>query len=84
MQLNSTQKREELIARLQSEIKELEKTLGYTFVFTANDVRLQLPFRDDCDPEQIVSNHIKSLHRYNEAKDATQVLFFHTSHVSKF
>ncbi|KAH7885586.1 hypothetical protein F5I97DRAFT_1887139 [Phlebopus sp. FC_14] len=24
--------------------------------------------------EQMVSNHIKLLHRYNEAKDATQIL----------
>jgi Swi5 len=31
-------------------------------------------FRDNVDPEDIVSKHIKLLHRYNEAKDATQVL----------
>ena len=29
--------------------------------------------RDDVDSQQIVSRHIKLLHRYNEAKDATQV-----------
>ncbi|KAF8489781.1 hypothetical protein F5888DRAFT_1621695 [Russula emetica] len=28
------------------------------------------------DAQQIVSRHIKLLHRYNEAKDATQVLLY--------
>ena len=35
-------------------------------------------FREDVNADKIVSKHIKLLHRYNEAKDATQVsrLFF--------
>lgn len=31
-------------------------------------------FRSNENAEEIVSRHIKLLHRYNEAKDATQVL----------
>ncbi|VDB86264.1 unnamed protein product [Peniophora sp. CBMAI 1063] len=35
---------------------------------------LQKTLGDDVDPDKIVSKHIKLLHRYNEAKDATQIL----------
>jgi hypothetical protein len=31
--------------------------------------------RPDEDPEKIVKRHIELLHKYNEAKDATQVRF---------
>ncbi|KIM69982.1 hypothetical protein SCLCIDRAFT_18978 [Scleroderma citrinum Foug A] len=34
---------------------------------------LQQKLGDNVKAETIVSNHIKLLHRYNEAKDATQV-----------
>ncbi|RDB29444.1 DNA repair protein SWI5 [Hypsizygus marmoreus] len=35
---------------------------------------LQLALGEHEDPEKIVKNHIKLLHQYNEAKDATQIL----------
>lgn len=35
---------------------------------------LQARLGEDEKAETIVSNHIKLLHRYNEAKDATQIL----------
>ncbi|KAH9885419.1 DNA repair protein [Cubamyces lactineus] len=35
---------------------------------------LQKILGEDDNAEQIVSHHIKLLHRYNEAKDATQIL----------
>lgn len=35
---------------------------------------LQQKLGDNVKAETIVSNHIKLLHRYNEAKDATQIL----------
>ncbi|KAI0778956.1 DNA repair protein [Trametes elegans] len=35
---------------------------------------LQQVLGEDENAEQIVSRHIKLLHRYNEAKDATQIL----------
>lgn len=68
------QKQRERVAALQKEVEELEQTLGYAS-------RLGFPvlpypdtlFRGGLDPEKIVSKHIKLLHRYNEAKDATQV-----------
>jgi hypothetical protein len=31
------------------------------------------PFSEGEDAEKIISRHIKRLHQYNEAKDATQV-----------
>ncbi|EGN93724.1 hypothetical protein SERLA73DRAFT_18032, partial [Serpula lacrymans var. lacrymans S7.3] len=35
---------------------------------------LQQVLGENEDAEKIVSKHIKLLHRYNEAKDATQIL----------
>ncbi|KAM6498719.1 hypothetical protein JOM56_006667 [Amanita muscaria] len=35
---------------------------------------LQKELREGEDAEQIVKKHISLLHRYNEAKDATQIL----------
>ncbi|KAM5539894.1 hypothetical protein V8D89_006397 [Ganoderma adspersum] len=52
------------IEALQAEVKELQKVLGYAF----------LASREDENAEKIVSRHIKLLHKYNEAKDATQIL----------
>ncbi|KAL1709458.1 DNA repair protein [Schizophyllum commune] len=40
----------------------------------AEITRLQAELGADVDAEKIVKKHIKLLHRYNEAKDATQIL----------
>jgi hypothetical protein len=80
------QTQEARTSSLQAEIEDLQRTLGYVYrhlfsrlveIFAA-DVR---GIRETGDAEKIVQHHIKLLHQYNEAKDATQasrsiVLFY--------
>lgn len=61
----------------------MQKTLG-----CVSSSRFFLPIpphehesRDGVDPDKIVSKHIKLLHRYNEAKDATQVRYVVVDHL---
>lgn len=56
---------------LQLEIDDLQVKLGYSPHIRAYSW-LNV-FRVDVDAEKIVKRHITLLHRYNEAKDATQV-----------
>ncbi|KAH7920931.1 hypothetical protein BV22DRAFT_1198552 [Leucogyrophana mollusca] len=63
----SVQAQEEHIAKLQAEIDELQMRLGFEAIYYPSS-------RKNENPERIVSNYIKLLHRYNEAKDATQIL----------
>jgi len=46
----------------------------YYFLLGKEDIYLPNFYREGEDPELIVKKHINLLHRYNEAKDATQVL----------
>jgi hypothetical protein len=66
------QKQEARIATLQTEADELQRQLGLaaiTLLLWGPSISL----RDKGDAEAIVKKHIKLLHQYNEAKDATQV-----------
>lgn len=72
----SAKEREARILELESEIVELQKELGwvniaYPILCAIGDT---LPRRPGEDAQQIVSRHIKLLHRYNEAKDAAQII----------
>ncbi|KAF5379878.1 hypothetical protein D9757_007203 [Collybiopsis confluens] len=52
------QKQQAHIVSLEQEVQRLEQELG----------------SDTMEAEKIVKSHIKLLHRYNEAKDAAQIL----------
>lgn len=47
--------------------------LAYYFLHALTTLTLHWVIRLREDAQQIVSQHIKLLHRYNEAKDAAQV-----------
>ncbi|KAI6133694.1 DNA repair protein [Pisolithus croceorrhizus] len=51
-----------------------QKQREYVEQLQAEINALQARLGEDEKAETIVSNHIKLLHRYNEAKDATQIL----------
>ncbi|KAL1745952.1 hypothetical protein HDZ31DRAFT_81552 [Schizophyllum fasciatum] len=51
-----------------------KKTEARVAELEAEVARLQAELGADVDAERIVKKHIKLLHKYNEAKDATQVL----------
>ncbi|KAG5643554.1 hypothetical protein DXG03_000695, partial [Asterophora parasitica] len=50
------------LAAIQTEVDDLQRKLGFATMKMEHE-----------DAEAIVKTHIKLLHRYNEAKDATQV-----------
>ncbi|PPR01097.1 hypothetical protein CVT26_016003 [Gymnopilus dilepis] len=41
--------------------------------------KLQAKLGEGIDAEKVVQRHITLLHKYNEAKDATQVSFFNST-----
>ncbi|KAI6154099.1 DNA repair protein, partial [Pisolithus tinctorius] len=51
-----------------------QKQREYVEQLQAEINALQARLGYEANAETIVSNHIKLLHRYNEAKDATQIL----------
>ena len=69
------QRDNERISALTAEIDKLQAELGYE----QEDRELTLKMTTNCidskdeDAEEIVNKHIRLLHSYNEAKDATQV-----------
>ncbi|KAJ7608785.1 S-adenosyl-L-methionine-dependent methyltransferase [Roridomyces roridus] len=66
-------KQEARVAALQAEVESLQKELGYTHPYDVFSTRFDAS-RENVDAEAINKKHIKLLHRYNEAKDATQIL----------
>ncbi|TFY63699.1 hypothetical protein EVJ58_g3099 [Rhodofomes roseus] len=79
----SEKKQQERIAALQEEVHELQRKLGCVQcacahvaddLYVLTGTRVCLHYRENEDAAKIVSRHIKLLHRYNEAKDAAQIL----------